>query len=347
MTDIMGPQRVNTFRDMIIFVEVGRRETFTHAARALGLPVSTIARRVAALESELGLSLVERTTREQKLTADGLKCFERCRDVVDDALAAYEDVHAQAHGLKGRIRLALPGEVAAGTLARIVASFLRENEETDLVVEAAHDGQRLGHDLDLLICLGPPDQGALVTRRIGSIGLRLYASPGYLAEHGAITSRAGLRCHEFLAAKACADALENLSEGGVPAGLNCGGRLTVETFALVAELAAAGQGVALLPPDVAALHVRAGTLRPVLADWTPVLLPVFIVMASRLLPARVRSFVTHVVARFPAEAGAECAEETVAGRRPPDPSRGAGPCRPARLARIAPPEPRLAGAMAR
>ena len=51
MTDIMGPQRVNNFRDMIIFVEVGRRETFTHAARALGLPVSTIARRVAALES--------------------------------------------------------------------------------------------------------------------------------------------------------------------------------------------------------------------------------------------------------------------------------------------------------
>lgn len=333
----MGPQRVNNFRDMIIFVEVGRRETFTHAARALGLPVSTIARRIAALESDLGLSLVERTTREQRLTADGIRCFERCRDVVDDAVAAYEDVHAQAHGLKGRIRLALPGEVAAGTLARIVASFLRENAGIDLVVEVAHDGQRLGHDLDLLVCLGPPDHGALVTRRIGSIGLRLYASPGYLAEHGAITSRAGLRGREILAARACADGLAGLSDAGVPPGLNCGGRLTVETFALVAGLAAAGQGVALLPPDVAALHVRAGALSPVLADWTPVLLPVSIVMASRLLPARLRSFVAHLVARFPAEAGADCAGEKPGARLPPAPS----------LARIAPSGPRLAGAAAR
>lgn len=346
MPSIPGPQRLNSLRDMIILVEVGRRETFTHAARTLGLPVSTIARRIAALESELGLSLVERTTREQRLTADGRECFERCRDVVDDALAAYEDVHAQAHGLRGQIRLALPSEVAVGTLAGIVASFMRDNRGIDLVVEAAHDGQRLGHDLDLMVCLGPRDHGALVTRRIGSIGLRLYASPEYLAEHGPITSRADLRCHEMLAAKACAAALEGLSERGGPTGLARGGRLTVETFALVAGLAMVGQGVALLPPDFAAPHVRAGALRPVLADWTPVVLPVFVVTSNRLLPARLRSFVTHLVARFPAEAGAERVGGDLAAKLPTDPPRGAGPRRPAPPARVAPPASRHPGAAA-
>lgn len=349
MLDGPGPQRVNNFRDLIIFVEVGRRETFTHAARSLGLPVSTIARRIAALEAELGLSLIERSTREQKLTTDGLRCFERCCAVVDDALATYEDVHAQAHGLKGLIRLALPGEVASGPLAGIIANFLRDNEGIDLVVEAAHGRQRLGHDLDLLVCLGPPDDDALVARRIGSIVLRLYASPGYLAEHGAIATRAELRCHEFLVAKACADALDDLPEGSAPAGFNCGGRLTVETFALVAGLAGAGMGVAVLPPDVAALYVRAGALRPVLEDWTPALLPIFIVMASRLLPARLRSFVTHVVERFPADGGADQAEGDVSGIRsgPFDSIRGsAAGCRPTSLVRAARPASRLVGSAA-
>lgn len=109
--------------DMALFVEVVKARGFRGAAQALGMPNSTLSRRIGALEKAIGLRLLHRTTRKIELTEAGLIYFERCKRIVDEARLAHEQLGELLAQPSGVLRASLPVDFAVTYLAPLIAEF--------------------------------------------------------------------------------------------------------------------------------------------------------------------------------------------------------------------------------
>lgn len=180
------------------FVRVVESGSFTAAAGKLRLPTSSVSRSVAKLEHELGLVLLERTTRKIALTDAGRAYFERARDAVaglDEATALANEAASEPAGI---VHLAAPPELA-GKLATQLGYFVRAHPRIQVdVVTTARGAELVGAEVDLAICTGKVEDSGLITRRLGATMHRIYASPAYLERRGRPRTVADLARHEVV-----------------------------------------------------------------------------------------------------------------------------------------------------
>ncbi len=185
--------------DMALFVEVVKARGFRGAAQALGMPNSTLSRRIGALEKAIGLRLLHRTTRKIELTEAGLIYFERCKRIVDEARLAHEQLGELLAQPSGVLRASLPVDFAVTYLAPLIAEFASlypgitfdfdlTPRQVDLVSEP----------FDVAIRMGEPENSQLIARPLASLQANLYASPGYLERSGEPRTPADLGQHECL-----------------------------------------------------------------------------------------------------------------------------------------------------
>lgn len=187
------------FNAVSVFVSVVEAGSFTAAARLLALPKSSVSRRVKHLEDHLGVQLLQRTTRQLRLTDAGREYFERVSSAlagVEEAQAAISDLQDQP---KGVVRLAASTEWGGWILAPIVALFIDRYPEirvdlsiTDRMVDLVKDG------FDLALSSGPLADSSLLVRTIESLESGLFAAPAYLAKHGTPRTVAELASHAFV-----------------------------------------------------------------------------------------------------------------------------------------------------
>src|SRR5688572_31369289 len=159
------------------FVRVVETGGFTRAAEALRLPPSSISRSVARLEEDLGVTLLERTTRKVALTDAGRAFFERARE----ALAGLEEANSlaldAAREVHGVVRLAVPPELG-GKLGAVFGAFASQHPRVRIEVTFTTRGAELVGDLvDIALVIGKLPDSSLVTRRLGESTDKLYASP--------------------------------------------------------------------------------------------------------------------------------------------------------------------------
>lgn len=282
--------------DLLVFARVAELGSFSRAADRLGLPKSTVSRRLAALEQRLGERLLLRTTRRQTLTEFGLQLLEHARQVVAEveAVAALSEQRQAAPG--GRLRVSMPSDLAnlllSDALAAFVALYPGISFELDL---SARRVDLLGEGFDLAVRVGDlPDDATLAARRLAVFPAGLYAAPGYLAEHGEPREPADLARH---------DAVRQLRGNGEPAPWTLvqgeqrwqgvpPGRAAANSPELLIRLALAGAGIAAVPDYFAAPEVRSGRLRRVLPLWclpSPTAWAVF--PGRKLMPAKTRVFI--------------------------------------------------------
>ena len=112
-------------KEMPLFVEVARHKSFTLAAEVLEMPVSTLSRRVAALEKKLGVPLLYRNSRNVELTESGKIFYERCDFIVSDAKAACEAVTQNMSKPSGWVRFSIPGDVYMSFFEDALSSFAK------------------------------------------------------------------------------------------------------------------------------------------------------------------------------------------------------------------------------
>src|SRR4051812_18833878 len=161
------------------FIRVIEAGNFTRAAEQLGLPTSSISRSVAKLEDELGIVLLERTTRRIGLTEAGRAYFERARE----ALAGLEEANSlaldAAQEVHGVVRIAMPLEVSV-TAGAMLAPFLNAHPRIRVELTFTNRGAELVGDLvDIACAVGRLPDSSLVSRRLGDALNKLYASPAY------------------------------------------------------------------------------------------------------------------------------------------------------------------------
>ncbi len=274
--------------DVATFVRVADGGGFTAAAKALGVPKSTVSRSLARLERELGVRLVHRTTRALALTEAGRAYHERVRDAVMGVAEATADVVDMGKEPRGAIRITAPVDLGQSLLADAVTGFVARYPQVRFeVVLTSRVVDLVAEGFDLAIRASPLRDSSLVARRLGAAGMGLFASPAYLKRRGTPKTVAELAAHEFIGFR---------SSGGTTAGA---GVLTLESDAggagsetrkervavrgsieaddllFIHRLVVMGAGIGLLPPFLPSFPRRAGAgagrldgVVQVLAAWS-------------------------------------------------------------------------------
>ncbi len=296
--------------DLLLFARVVDERSFSRAAERLSLPKSTVSRRVAALESQLGERLLLRTTRKLTLTDFGLSVLEHARQIVSEVDATSLLAQHRQVQPSGRLRVSMPADFASIVLAKVMAEFVQQYPAISLELDLTpRRVDLISENFDLAIRMGKlPDDASLVARRLATFSVGLYAAPSYLARRGHPPEPEALMEH---------DALRLLGRDGdaVPWVLHRDqarwegippGRATANSPDLLARMALMGTGIALVNDYFVEPHVRSGDLVPVLPDWQAPATDAWAVFPGRrLMPARSRVFLDAVQAAL---SGEQCLE---------------------------------------
>lgn len=293
--------------DLLIFAFVAELGSFSRTAEKLGLPKSTVSRRLAGLEQRLGERLLLRTTRRQALTEFGQQLLGHARQVADEVEAvAALSAHRQA-APSGRLRVSMPSDFANLLLADSLAAFVALHPGITLELDLSpRRVDLLGEGFDVAVRLGElADDGLLAARRLKVLSNGLYASPGYLADHGQPATPDDLLKHQAVRLPGAGGepAPWSLVQGeqrweGVPPG-----RLLANAPELLVRLARAGAGIAPVPDDFALPDVRKGLLQRVLPGWCPPPNIAWAVFPGRkLMPTKTRAFIDMLRIALGAEA---------------------------------------------
>lgn len=284
------------------FVRVVETGGFTRAAEAMKLPPSSISRSVARLEEELGVPLLERTTRKVSLTDAGRAFFERAREALaglEQANALALDAAREAHGT---VRLAMPPELGP-RLGDMLATFLAEHPrmrvETTFTV---HGAELVGELVDLAVAIGRLPDSSLISRRIGTAANRLYAAPSYLEARGQPRRITDLARHDAVLLGGDGR-WELVGPRGVER-VKVSGRVVGDHVMFVAGAAAAGLGIALLPTFLGDDRVARGQLAAVLPRYASEAPMHLLTHGGRHVPRRVALLRDHLAGALAARCGA-------------------------------------------
>lgn len=311
-----------TLDQLRIYVKVIETGSFTEAAERLDTPRSHVSRVVAQLEAELGVVLLERTTRARSITEAGREVYERALGIlgaVDETLRATQRIHEEPRGL---LRLSCSVEFGMVALGAWIEEYLArwpkvavEAEYTSREPDLVHEG------FDLAIRSGPLPDSRLVARELGRFEYGLFASPQYLQRRGSPASPAELEQHDlvfFTGGAVKAGWTLQHPQHAAPVAVKASARLRVNAGTAVRNALVEGLGIGQLPWVMADDAVAQGQLAAVLAPWQPAAVAVHAVYpSSRYLTPKVRAFIELALARFPrgaAGSAARPAGDMAAGR---------------------------------
>jgi DNA-binding transcriptional LysR family regulator len=280
------------------FAKVVELESFRAAAAALGIPKSTLSRRIAELEDTLGVRLLERTTRRLRLTDAGQAYHLRVAPALDALREAERAVEEQNAKPSGALKLTMTIEGGQAVLGPILAEYLTlhpgvrlQVELTDRRVDLVEEG------FDVAIRTGALPDSTLVAKRLSLVGaFRVYASPLYLARRGTPRHPRDLGAHDCLVMSAQRTPLTwAFQHRGKALPIKVRAHAEANSFALLHALAAAGHGIARLPDYLASQLSQAdepSELRELLSPFAPPPMPWQVVYpSSRHLSPKVRALV--------------------------------------------------------
>lgn len=281
------------FNRVAIFRRVVEDGGFSAAARTLGLPKSSVSRAVSELETELGVRLLQRTTRSVRLTDAGHVFHERAAP----GLAGLEEAEVAVRELKGKlegtIRITAPLDAGLMLLEPAVSTFVKGHPGIYVdIVLTARVVDLVAEGFDLAFRAGVVRDGSLIAKKVGRTTSRLYASPAYLERRGTPKTLADLAAHDCVLFRPVRGRSTWALTG--PAGreeVDVAGPLGADDASFVRRAVSSGLGVGLLPAFVVAREVARKRIVQVLPDYAAEGAPLSLVYPSaRHLPRRVAVF---------------------------------------------------------
>ena len=291
--------------DVVVFERVVAEGSLTAAAARLGQPKSSVSRSLARLEGDLGVRLLQRTTRKLHLTEAGQVFFGRARRILGELREAELAVTQLQESPRGNLRITMPVEFGMRFMGRVVAEFMQRHP--DVTIETELSGRvvdMVEEGFDLAFRIGEFRDSSLVARRLGNLDGRFYASPAYLGRFGTPKKPEDLVTHDvilFMQPKENTVQLFRRGKGSdrkEDSKLTLHGRLTVNNVSMACEAAVAGIGIALMPAFLSAEAVSAGHLMPVLPEYLVCHGGLYAMYPSREhMPSTLRTFLDFVTER--------------------------------------------------
>lgn len=301
------------YNDIPLFVAVVEAGSFTGAASKLGMQKSSVSRSIARLEEDLGVRLLQRTTRHLAPTDAGQAFFDRVRGAVagvDDARAAVQELGNEP---RGTVRVTAPADAATLGVASAIATFVEKYPKirVDLVL-TSRTVDLVAEGFDLAIRAGKLSDSTLVARKVGTTELALFASPAYLSRRGTPKRLAELARHDcVLFREPSGRGTWTLEGPDGPDSVEVTGSVSADDLQFIAGVVAAGAGVSVLPVPLAGTFVKNGALVRILSGYRVIGNGVHLVLpTAAFVPSRVALLRDHLSVHLTKafeEAKARCA----------------------------------------
>jgi len=285
---------MNDYKALKTFLAAAEKRNFAQVARELDMTPAAVTRAIAALEDDLGVQLFVRTTRQVSLTTDGAVFAAQIQPAVEALENARKEVRNAHKADQGRLRISAPTWLGKTVLPPILARFKElcpkicfEISLSDGLVDIV-DGD---YDLAIRISSAPSDKFT-IWRKIRAVPRILVAAPG--SRFADMTHPGELTPDDCLAYSGeSRREIWVLSDGNSSMTITAGRAFSANSGEVLADMAAAGAGVAILPGFNIAEHIRSGRLVHVLRDWSPPELWLTLFYPPyQVLPPRIASFST-------------------------------------------------------
>lgn len=292
---------MDRFDALQVFARVVEAGSFTKAAQTLHISKTTVTQLVQQLEARLRVKLLNRTTRQVKVTADGAAYYKRVVQLLSDLEDADSSVSGASAQPKGRLRVDVPSPLARMLLMPALPAFHARYPEIQLHMGVSdRNVDVIGDNVDCLVRGGELTDLSLVARRMGKLALGVYAAPSYLAHAGRPSHPRELegthhRIVGFL--RSSRGTVAPVTMRSDRERVEVQGRYVVAIDDGNAYLAAgvAGMGILWLPRYMADPHVRAGELQPLFEDWQLDPMPLYVAYPpNRHISAKLRAFIDWI-----------------------------------------------------
>jgi len=300
---------------MRLFAAVADAGNLSAAGRKLGMPLTTVSRKLSLLEQTLGARLVTRSTRRLALTEQGRHYLDACRRILEELDEAEAHLAGQQNEPQGELAITAPVVFGRLHVLPVLCDFLRLNPRVsarmallDRPVDLIEEG------LDVAVRIGVLADSSLIATRVGSVGQIVCASPQYLKTHGEPKHREDLANHDCITFMA-RDARYrwNFSDGKRKEPVRVRSRLIINTAESALDAAKAGLGITRVLSYQAVAALSDGSLKEILGGSDQAELPVSILhREDKLAQAKVRAFVSFAAAALRKRLGTI---DTKAGRR--------------------------------
>ena len=284
--------RIDLLQTFVRIVEAG---SLSAAAAQLGATQPTVSRRLQALERALGVRLLQRSTRQMKLTADGERCIGRARELLAGWQAFEADLRGDDQAAQGSLRVVVPHAFGQQQLVLPLAAFLRDNPGVT-VDWRLHDQQPdfIAQGIDCAVQVGEVDDAGLVAIRLWDVPRIVVAAPALLAGRPAPAHPSELATLPWLAVSTYY--LREVALRHLDSGEDCAfaiqPRLSTDSPYALRSAALLGAGAGIVSAWLVADDLAAGRLVQLAPAWRAPALPAWLVYPyARFYPARLRRFV--------------------------------------------------------
>lgn len=293
---------------MRAFVRVVQSGSFSAAAREQNTTQATISKKVAALESLLGAKLLTRSSRELSMTEVGAEYYENCVAIINELDEAEALVRSQQASPKGMLRIAAPIVFGCQFIAPILGDFLKRYPEikVDLMLSDKHV-DLIADGVDVAIRAKQLEDSSLVARHLFDNPMVVVASPDYLKRVGEPKAPPELRTHNCIIYSMLKSVniwrFEAEGKGRGEISVPVSGNCRCDNGEAILQLALNGLGIVQLPIWMVDEHIKAGTLKTILPNYTANPLPFnAIYPQSRYVPLKVRCFIDYLKQRLAEDA---------------------------------------------
>lgn len=292
---------------MEVFMKVVDAGGFTRAAEQLHMPKATVSTLVQALENRLSVKLLNRTTRQVNVTADGAAYYEHCRRILGD-IRDTEDSLSRTHASpSGRLRVEVPSGLGQRVIIPALPDFYRRYPDIAMEMGCGdRPVQLIEEGVDCAVRGGALRDSTLIARRVGVLHFITCATPEYLALHGRPAhpdQLAGHDCICYIRSSTKQLLGWDFERNGESLRSTPHGRFAVNSSEALMMAGLAGLGIMQLPSFLADDYLRSGKLERVLGDWDTDPVPLHVVYPqNRHLSATVRAFVEWVAELFAGDA---------------------------------------------
>ncbi|ROS05161.1 DNA-binding transcriptional LysR family regulator [Sinobacterium caligoides] len=290
--------------DIRAFVAIAEQQSFTKAAEQLNISRAHLSRQLSALESTLGVQLIIRTTRSQRLTDSGERFFLECRQALSSVDRAVLETIEGEHSLSGTVNINCVGgligeEIVGGLLGEFMTLY------PDIKLNLDFSSPRVDlieNAFDLVIRMGQLDDSNLVARRLTELPISIVASPAYLERQAPIKHPKSLAEHNCLTGSIRRWRFINAADANkTPTEVNVSGNLQAKNGRALLQAALAGGGIVRLPTLYCQQYIEQGQLQPLFDQWHCESVPLYLLYhKNRYQPERLSKLISFLKQGFQA-----------------------------------------------
>jgi len=291
---------------LLVFAKVIDAGSFSEAARRLAMPLSTVSRKISELETQLGVQLMERTTRALRLTEIGVTVLKQARAGVEIAEAVQFAVSNQQEEIKGQLQLSAPPNIAESFLASAITSFQEMYPAVRICVIVSHRSMDLiPEGVDIALRVGDLKDSSLIALPVLKYRHLLVAGPHYLETRGQPRTPQDLLTHRLIAFSYWNEKYTwNFNKGKMKESVSFNPNIAMNDYAGIVSAVANNSGIGELPPILVQPLLESGHLVEVLPEWTFAPVQLSLLHSShRYFSHTMRLFRNHIIEyakkRFP------------------------------------------------